>query len=182
MISVLPIETDRLIIRLFRESDADAFFAWRNDAQVARYTLWDYPFAMERAEAFCAKQAAIENLPMGEWFQLFVEERVSGDPVGDIGLGLNADADGALHIGYSISRKHWGKGYATEAVGSAMITIAQAVGLEHLKAEIDARNPSSGRVLEKLGFTPGPLQPKRTLVKGEWCDEIDYYRPLILKS
>ncbi|WP_155895805.1 GNAT family N-acetyltransferase [Kordiimonas gwangyangensis] len=44
MTDILPIETDRLIIRAFRESDAEAFHSWRNDPVVVRYTLWDFPY------------------------------------------------------------------------------------------------------------------------------------------
>lgn len=181
MINCLPIKTERLLIRQFRADDAAAFYSWRNDAEVARYTLWDYPFSMERAEKFCRKQAGYNDLPLGNWFQVFVEELETGAPVGDIGLGLGPDGDKALHIGYSIKRDHWGKGYATEAVGAAMIAVAEATGLKELKAEIDIRNPGSGRVLEKLGFKAGPVIRERTFVKGEWCDEVDYYRPLTLK-
>jgi len=51
MIDILPISTDRLTLRAFREDDAVAFHGWRNDAEGARYTLWDYPYDMERARA-----------------------------------------------------------------------------------------------------------------------------------
>jgi len=171
---VFPISTERLLVRQFLTSDASAFHAWRNDAEVARYTLWDYPYSLARAETFCRGQAAYGAFPIGNWCQVFIEELGTGSAVGDIGLGLDTDGDGALTLGYSISRAHWGKGYATEAVGAIMRPVAQAVGANTIKAEIDARNPASGKVLAKLGFKSGPVHKKRTFVKGEWCDEIDY--------
>jgi len=174
MIDILPLQTSRLVIRQFRADDAAAFHGWRNDAEVARYTLWQYPYSVAEAEAFCREQAVFDVLPIGRWCQLFIEERETGEPVGDIGLGLNTEDDGTLEVGYSIHRDHWGKGYATEAVGVAISTIAGAIGSTVVKAEIDARNPASGKVLSKLGFKAGPLHKRRTFVKGEWCDEIDY--------
>ena len=174
MIEFLPIYTDRLVIRQFRESDAAAFHSWRSDADVARYTLWDYPYPVAKAEAFCREQASLEILPIGGWCQVFIEERETSAPVGDIGLGLDTSSDGILEIGYSVHRIHWGKGYATEAVAAVIPLFVHAIGASVIKAEIDARNPASGRVLEKLGFRAGPLHKKRALVKGEWCDEIDF--------
>ena len=179
MIDALPIETDRLIIRQFRADDAAAFHSWRNDAEVARYTLWGYPYSVAEAEAFCQEQAAFDAFPIGNWCQLFIEEHATGLPVGDIGLGLNTKDDGVLEVGYSIRRDHWGKGYATEAVGAAIDKVARVIGASQIKAEIDARNPASGKVLKKLGFKAGPVHERRTLVKGEWCDEIDYVRQIL---
>jgi len=172
MIEILPIYTDRLVIRQFRSDDASAFHSWRSDADVARYTLWDFPYPMDEAKSFCKEQASLAALPIGNWCQVFIEERETGAPVGDIGLGLDTGSDGTLEIGYSIHRNHWGKGYATEAVGAVIPVIVYAIGASVIKAEIDARNPASGKVLSKLGFEAGPLHKKRTFVKGEWCDEI----------
>lgn len=174
MIDQLPIESERLVIRRFRNDDAKAFHSWRSDEKVARYTLWEYPYPYEEAESFCREQAAHQKFPVGDWCQVFIEERETGEPVGDIGLGLDTEGDGSLEIGYSIHRNHWGKGYATEAIGAVIPVVAEAIGARRVVAEIDARNPASGKVLSKLGFEQGPLQPKRSFVKGEWCDEIDY--------
>lgn len=182
MIEILPILTGRLVIRQFRISDAAAFHSWRNEAAVARYTLWAFPYPMAEAKAFCCEQAALETLPFGSWCQVFIEERETGAPVGDIGLGLNTANDGVLEVGYSIHRDHWGKGFATEAVGAAIDKVAPAIGAYQVKAEIDARNPASGRVLEKLGFKAGPVHERRTLVKGEWCEEIEYVRTILPES
>lgn len=174
MINRLPIEAERLIIRRFTETDAQAFLSWRADEEVARYTLWAFPYPKSEAEAFCREQSGYTEFPIGRWVQVFIEERETGAPVGDIGLGLDVDGDGVLEIGYSIHRDHWGKGYATEAVRAVIPVVAEAIGATRVKAEIDARNPASGKVLTKLGFEAGPLQEKRSFVKGEWCDEIDY--------
>jgi len=177
-----PITTDRLVVRRFREEDAQAFHGWRSDADVACYTLWEHPYSMAEAIAFCREQANFDEFPVGNWVQVFIEERETGVPVGDIGLGLNADGDDALHVGYSIHRDHWGKGYATEAVGAVIPIVGKAIGATSVKAEIDVRNPASGKVLSKLGFKAGPVCPRRSFVKGEWCDEIDYVLPFSAKD
>lgn len=174
MKGLLPINTDRLVIRAFRVDDATAFHGWRNDADVARYTLWDYPYPVEQAEAFCARMAAAEPFPEGEYYQVMIEERVSGLAVGDIGIGNGMPNTGAIRIGYSLSPTVHGKGYMTEALRGLLPVLVTSLGIKRFTADIDVRNPASGRVLERLGFKAGPVHEKRTFVKGEWCDEVDY--------
>jgi len=174
MREIFPISTDRLIIRCFRADDAAAFHSWRNDSDVARYTLWEYPYSMAEAKAFCAEQAAFEVFPTGNWCQIMMTDRATGQAVGDIGLGLNVDGDDALEVGYSLHRDHWGKGYMTEALRSVIPAVAKAISACVVKAEVDVRNSASASVLSKLGFSRGPVHKKRSFVKGEWCDEVDY--------
>ncbi|TNE65565.1 MAG: N-acetyltransferase [Alphaproteobacteria bacterium] len=171
---MLPISTARLTVRAFRPDDASAFHSWRDDAQVARYTLWDYPYPLERAQAFCERMAVAEPFPMGGWYQLFVEERSTGQAVGDIGIGRGVhDRPDTIYIGYSLRRNAWGKGYMTEALRALLPALAAAFPPRYFAAEIDARNPASGRVLERLGFVLQPSE-RQVYVKGEWCDELDY--------
>ncbi|MFC4347580.1 GNAT family N-acetyltransferase [Kordiimonas lipolytica] len=177
MTDILPISTDRLILRSFREDDAVAFHGWRNDAEVARYTLWDYPFAIDRAEKFCREQAALEPFPEGRYHQLMIEEKATGLAIGDIGVGNGVTPEGTGHvrIGYSLSTNGQGKGYMTEALRALLPALVKPLQVVKFSADIDVRNPASGRVLERLGFKPvGPVHLKRTFVKGEWCDEQDY--------
>ncbi len=172
----LPLETMRLLLRSFRPGDATAFHGWRNEADVARYTLWDFPYPMADAEVFCSQQSTLKPFPEGEWYQLLVAERESGKPLGDIGVGNAVElvGEGVISIGYSLSSAAHGKGYMTEALFALLPALAEHVGNHAFHAEIDARNAASGRVLEKLGFKAGDLQERRSFVKGEWCDEIDY--------
>lgn len=174
MAGILPITTDRLVLRSFKADDALAFHSWRNDADVARYTLWDYPYSIEKAEAFCARMAEMEPFPAGEYYQIMIEEKAGGLAVGDIGIGNGLPDEGAIRIGYSLKPCVQGKGYMTEALRALLPALIEPLGIKLLTADIDARNPASGRVLERLGFTAGPVHEKRTLVRGEWCDEIDY--------
>ena len=174
MTEILPIETNRLIIRAFREEDAAAFHGWRNDAGVVRYTLWDFPYPMERAEAFAREMAAMAPFPEGQYYQLMIEEKATGVAIGDIGIGNAVDGPATLRVGYSLSAPAQGKGYMTEALKGLLPALIQPLGIHTFTADIDARNPASGRVLERLGFKGGPVQERRTLVRGEWCDEIDY--------
>lgn len=49
---LFPLETERLIIRRFRDEDAEALLAYRNDPLVYKYQGWPVPFTRENADNF----------------------------------------------------------------------------------------------------------------------------------
>ncbi len=170
----LPLKTQRLIIRQFREDDACAFFRWRNNAVVARYTLWNYPYEMSEAEAFCIEQAALTCFPNADWCQLMIEETATGEAIGDIGLGICVEGDAILTLGYSMHPNSWGKGLMYEALSELLPILASVLGFSQIKGIVDARNPASSKLLARLGFVAGPLVERASFVKGEWCDEYEF--------
>jgi RimJ/RimL family protein N-acetyltransferase len=77
------LETDRLRIRKFKDSDLESLFAYRNDPEVARYQGWDAPYPCEMAREFVEEMKAKDSAVRGEWFQAAIEEIVTGEMVGD---------------------------------------------------------------------------------------------------
>ena len=68
------------------------------------------------------------------------------------GCGLH-EKDGFSEVGYWIGPAHWGRGYATEALGG-LLSLARAIGHGRIVGRHAADNPASGRVLCKVGFRP----------------------------
>ncbi|WP_265571751.1 GNAT family N-acetyltransferase [Sphingomicrobium nitratireducens] len=105
-----------------------------------------WPYGIEDAKSFLA------SMNEGPLPTFLIFERTAGAPelVGACGFDFK---DGGIDYGYWIARKRWGRGIATEA-GRAALEIARTIGLKSLQAAHFLDNPASGRVLEKLGFTP----------------------------
>lgn len=174
-----PVETARLYIRSFRTTDAEAFHGWRNDPVVARLTNWDCPFPMERSINFCKKMAMVEPFQRGAYYQLIIEEKLSGTAIGDIGVGYKLeDRRDAVSLGYSLSREAWGQGYLTEALEALVPLLARLLDTNRFFAVADVRNRASDAVLLKLGFSRSDMMPRNSFVKGEWCDEYHYHLEL----
>lgn len=87
-----------------------------------------------------------------------IERIEDGEPLGLI--GLHRAGEGAHELGYWLARDAWGQGYATEA-GRAMLAAFEARGGGALAAGHYVDNPASGRVLEKLGFSPTGETPEQ---------------------
>lgn len=61
-------------------------------------------------------------------------------------------------IAYELSSAYWGRGLASEAVGAMMSELVDHYWVQHLSAVLKSRNARSLRLLERLGFTPAPLE------------------------
>ena len=134
--------TSRLLLRPGWQDDAVALSAALNDEGLARNMRIPFPYAPEHAEQFLA----IPYDPLNPRLLIFSRTQATPRLVGGCGL-----VDGEL--GYWISRRYWGLGFATEAA-QALVGAGRAMGYERIRACHAVDNPASGRVLRKLGFRP----------------------------
>lgn len=148
---LLPLETERLTLRYFRDTDVAAFFAYRNDPEVARWQSWE-GITPEAAAEFVRAFSTGGPAPAGEWFQIAVAPHSTGVLVGDCALKLLADEPGTAEIGFTFAREHQGRGYALEAVSRLVRHLFEGLSLQRIVAETDAENTRSWHLLERLGM------------------------------
>ena len=142
------IETDRLILRKVKAEDAEPMFRnWASDPEVTKYVTW-LPHEDIRVTKWIIQEwLKEESDPKTIRFMITAKE--SDEPIGMI--DVVGYIDDAPEIGYSLSRKQWGKGYMTEACKAFMKYLFD-IGFERIVIEADIRNPASNRVIEKCGF------------------------------
>lgn len=98
-----------------------------------------------------------------QWIDTHTQDRLAGREYTyaitlageDLLVGAIALRPSALdheHIGFWIGRAHWGHGYATAAARTVVALAFSVLDLERVTASHLARNPASGRVLEKCGL------------------------------
>jgi len=148
----LPLESDRLIIRPFRASDLESFFAYRNDPAVARYQGWHVPYAREKAVEFIEEMQGKQTPTPGEWLQLAVELKSSGALIGDWAFHLMKNDARQAYIGYTLAQQYWKQGYAAETMRCLLRYLFTELDLHRVAAECDAENSASARLLERTGF------------------------------
>jgi len=171
-------ETSRLILRKPTLADAEAvFIRYASDPEVTRYLGWPRHQSIDDTKAFLTfSDAEWSRWPAGPYL---IESRSSHKLLGGTGLGFE-DLSRAV-TGYVLARDAWGHGYATEAL-TAIVDIAEAVGVVRLYALCHPDHPASARVLEKCGFrleqrleqfaefpnlTPGRREACLRYVRGE---------------
>src|SRR5438046_2048074 len=114
---MVTLETDRLTLRMLRESDFDAYAEMCGDAEVMRYIGDGQPMVRPMAWRNLAQMVGHWSLRgYGLWA---VEERSSGVLVGRIGF-WNPEGWPGFELGWMLRRSFWGRGYATEAARAAL--------------------------------------------------------------
>jgi len=170
----LPIETERLSLRAFRDDDLEAVHAMHSREDVTRYLYWGPRSVDEVKEALATKVAATAIRAEGDVLFLAAELRSTGDLVGVLGLHYPSAAHATGEIGFIVHPDHHGHGYATEGACVLLRLAFDGLGLHRVTGHLEARNVASARVLEKLGMRREAHLVENELVKGEWQSEVVY--------
>lgn len=141
------LETERLILRPWRERDAAALYRCAGDPQVGLAAGW----APHKDEADSLNILRTVLMKPNTWA---ITLRGDDTPIGSIGAspGSQPEENGEYEIGYWIARPFWGRGYAPEAV-RALLGLYFAFGAERLWCAHAEENDKSRRVIEKCGFS-----------------------------
>lgn len=144
-----PLQTKRLLLRPFCEEDAQAMFRnWASDGEVTKYLTWTPHENEEQTRAILKMwQAEAKNADCYHWAIVF-----GGEAIGDISVVFADEHNECGVIGYCLSRKFWGRGLMTEALSEVTRYLFEEAGFFRLEAMYSARNPASGRVMEKCGY------------------------------
>ena len=166
------IETERLRLRPFADTDAEAIYALQSNARVLRF--WDSPPWADRAraQAFLAMCRQMEQ--EGSGARLAIETAQTRTFIGWCSLFRWNPVYRSLGIGYCLDEPAWGQGYATEAVGAMLKWAYGTLDLNRVEAELDTRNAASARVLHKLGFQREGMRREDCVVDGEVSDSWIY--------
>ncbi len=145
------IETERLILRPFRVSDAEQmFFNWASDGEVAKYLTWpphgNAGFTKKLLEDW------VKQYENDSYYQWCIELKENSQAIGSISVVEVFDSIDAVEIGYCIGKKYWGKGITSEALSSLVSFFFNEVNANRIMAYHDTDNPASGRVMEKCGL------------------------------
>ena len=157
--------TKRLTLRPSWPEDAETLAETiAHEAVATKLARLPWPYTVGDAEAFLA----VPRGPADARFFILAHEGAYPRMIG--GIGLNVTGRGNAELGYWLTPRAWGQGYATEA-GRAVIEMARhALPLRRIEASHHLDNPASRRVLEKLGFVEVRREPLYSLARGHDVD------------
>lgn len=146
------LETPRLLLRRWRDSDREPFYRINSDPRVMEFFL-----ACLTREQSDAMMDRIEAHFDEHGFGLFAAQlRSTGDLVGFVGVmvpSFEADFTPCVEIGWRLAVAHWNRGLATEGARAVMRHAFEDLGLRELVSFAVVENARSLRVMEKLGMT-----------------------------
>jgi len=144
------LETARLRLRAFKESDAPALHRILSQPKMLQYFPGpDEAPPVEKAVRFIERQQAMWEDRGYAWWA--VEEKATGRLLGWNGLQYLPETD-ETEIGYLIDREVWGQGLTTEAGHVGLRFGFEECSLEQIIALAHPDNAASRRVMEKLGL------------------------------
>ena len=165
----MRIETERLVLRVFTETDYDDLYEYLSqlrDNEFEGYPGITYETGREHLKY---------RVNSEEFYAIVLKE--TGKVIGNIYYGKR-DFE-AREIGYIVNQNFQRKGYALEAV-TAVIDNAFANGVHRVFAECDPRNECSWKLLERAGldreahFRKNVFFQRDALGKPKWKDTYVY--------
>jgi len=146
---VVSLETERLLLRQWREQDKQPFANLNADAQVREFFL--KTLSQAESDAMLADYAgAIAERGWGMWA---LEEKQSSNFVGVVGLHVPSSDmpfSPCIEIAWRLAVPFWRKGYATEAAKSVLGFGFETLALEEIVAFTTLQNWRSQAVMERL--------------------------------
>lgn len=164
---MIYLETERLILRDYREDDFDEYFRLKTDEKTMYYLQDIQLFSKEEAdEDFQMVQEDMKKLDRKFYF-LHMELKESHEQVGSVGYTVtdNTPAGKLVHAGYFSYPKFWGNGYTTEALKKVLEFAFTEHDVYRVTTGCLAENVGSESVMQKCG-----LIKEAEHVDYEWHD------------
>ena len=158
------LENERILLRHWRENDAEALYKYASDPDVGPRAGWAPHKSVEESLEIIRTVFRDATIWAIEW-------KETGEVIGAIGYGPSCDCnlparEGEPVAGYWIAKPYWNQGICTEALHLMIDHIRRTTDIPSLISGHFIDNPASGRVMEKCGFVP----------TGETCIDENQYQ------
>jgi len=151
--SNIHIETERTILRYWKETDIDDFFEYASVEGVGEMAGWPHHASKESSKKILDSFIAGKN-------ELAIVYKANNKVIGSLGLHPSWACDEKEYaglkikdVGYTLSKDYWGQGLMPEIVKSVINLCFNTIGLDALTCGHFISNNQSKRVIEKCGFS-----------------------------
>jgi len=146
----IRIETERLLLRPWKESDLDDLYEYASVPGVGEMAGWCHHKSIEESEQ-------ILKMFIDGKKTLALELKCDGKVIGSVGIeDIEPEFDlqhkAGREIGYVLSRDYWGRGLMPEAVKAVIDYCFTELDMDYLTCGHFIQNHQSRRVIEKCGF------------------------------
>lgn len=166
------LNTDRLILRQLKASDAADVFEYASDPEVTKHVRFVTHKTIKDTRAFLL--LAEDARRKGATMVWAIALKSTGKMIGTCGFVALAPEHGRAELGYAINRNYWGQGFAAEAAAALATHGFLALNLNRIEAHVSPEHLPSQRVLEKCGFVPEGILRQHEMIKGRRHDSKIY--------
>lgn len=165
------LETERLILRRYEETDIDMQYEVLTDNRLAKYIK--FPNLTKEEELECIKDW-IKNADDSKYEKWVIVLKDDNTPIGNISVNGIEKTHNYCNVGYVILYDYWGKGYASEALKVVSDYLLDS-GYHLVECSCNELNKQSSRVMEKAGFKKDGYIANRRLNKDGTYSGVEYY-------
>jgi ribosomal-protein-alanine N-acetyltransferase len=166
------LETERLQLRFFELSDAERVRELVGDKAISDTTLHiPYPYEKGMAEEWISTHRI--KFEAGESIHFAVILKTTAELIGAVSLIIEKGFNRA-ELGYWIGKEYWNQGYCTEAAGSILDYGFGQLLLHKITASHFSGNPSSGKVMSKIGMKKEGFLRKHVAKNSKFEDLVVY--------
>ena len=169
MLEIPTLETGRLLLRPFTLADADHVKRLAGEFAIADTTQnIPHPYEDGMAEQWIARHRDEFNSGKGVTFAIAGQS--DDQLLGAMSL-MSIENEHQAELGYWIGKPFWNRGFCTEA-GTEILRYA-FLGLKLIRVHVNhlSRNPASGRVIRKLGFSHEGCRKQHVRKWGKFEDQ-----------
>ncbi len=143
-------ETARILLRPWRDEDAETLFKYASDPEVGPRAGWPPHKSVEESREIIRTIFHSDHM----WA---IEMKETGEPIGCMGYMIHGESninigENDAEVGYWVARPYWNCGICTEALRLLIGHCFREKGFHTLWADYFPENPASGKVMEKCGF------------------------------
>lgn len=172
---MITLETERLVLRPFKEDDSEAVHAYVSVVENIQYMVWG-PNDESQTKAFISQAIAkSKEMPCNN-YQLAAVQKSSEKLIGACNLAILSGEE--AEIGWILHRDYWKQGFATE-MGNRLLKFGfKELGLHRIIGHCDSENYASYRVMERIGMRSEgcflEARPSNKFSDKKYGDEFSY--------
>jgi len=166
------IETERLILRRYKESDIDAIYEIITDERLSKYIK--FPKLSKQEELECIRQW-IKDADESKYEKWVIELKENSIVLGNIDVNTVMKKHNYCNVGYTIRYDYWGNGYAAEALKAVSDYLLDERGYYLVECSCNELNIQSSKVMLKAGFKKDGYIANRRLNKDGTYSGVKYY-------
>ena len=165
------LETERLVLRRYKETDIDAMYDIITDNRLSKYIK--FPDKTKEEELECIKEW-INEADDSKYEKWIIERKEDQAIVGNIDVNTVVKKHNYCNVGYTIRYDYWGNGYAAEALKVVSDYLLDS-GYYLVECSCNELNKQSSRVMEKAGFKKdGYIANRRLNYDGTYTGVVYY--------
>lgn len=162
----MKLETERLILRQWKDSDLKVFARLNSCEKVMRY----FPKPLTQLESDKLAQTLSELITKNSWGVWALEEKNSREFIGFTGLKPTPDYlkfSPSIEVLWRLDSKYWHKGYATEAAKKSLEFAFNTIQVKSVVSYTSTINTPSQKVMQRIGMVNTGLTFQHPMIDND---------------